>query len=222
MPLNRVKDIDKEAALPKGIEFRKELIWENIQVRKKSRFNILMPWAAAALVILGLGLTFLAQQEMRPAEEVTVNWSGAKSAADSLSLENPPVILQVPNVVSHTPSPQEPEKVELRKASEPIEKKPEEIPHIPSPSPELVNSLRLASIDSFGEPSAEEKSLSPAASRLQKSIQKMNPNRNSQQAVVGERLDLIKKIQNYPIQASSNSNTNSGLNSLFYGKLQQN
>ena len=219
MPLN-IKNIDKEVNLPEGIHFRKELIWAKVQNQRK----IKVFWAkvVAAVAFIGFGLSFLAYQSLRPDQEIREIGDSNMVIDDRGMPQNSSRTAQTsPLIQEISPLPFN-EKKQVQEETSVKKENYSEISDFQVPPVLLANSIRMAAVDSMTEPLDVEKSLSPAASRLQKSIQKMNPNLASQQSVVVERFDLIKIIQSQPLQASSNSSTNSGLNSLFHGKIQQN
>ena len=219
MPLD-IKNIDKEAGLPEGIHFRNELIWAKMQNRKKTK--VIWPWAVAAVVIIGIGLSFLAYQTRRSTQEIRAI-GGYKAVIDDKGApQNSAHPAQTSPIIQENPPLPTPEKKQILEESIDKDENFSKIKDFQVPVAQMVNSIRIVAEDANIKPVAEEKSLSPAASRLQKSIQKMNPNLTSQQSVVVERFDLIKIIQSQPLQASSNSGVNSGLNSLLHGKIQKN
>lgn len=219
MPLD-IKNIDKEAGLPEGIHFRNELIWAKMQNRKKTK--LIWPWAVAAVVIIGIGLSFLAYQTRRSTQEIRAIGGYKAVIDDQRAPQNSAHTAQTSPIIQENPLLPTPEKKQILEESINKDENFSKIKDSLVPSAQMVNSILIVAEDANFEPFAEEKSLSPAASRLQKSIQKMNPNLTSQQAVVVERFDLIKIIQSQPLQASSNSGVNSGLNSFLHGKIQQN
>lgn len=219
MPLD-IKNIDKEAGLPEGIHFRNELIWAKMQNRKKTK--LIWPWAVAVVVLIGVGLSILAYQTLRPDQEIRVIRNSTMVIDGQEALQNSSYTAQISPLIPENSPQHTTVKKPVREEFAKKEENHSEIKDFQVPSVQLSNSIRMIAVDSMTEHLAVEKSLSPAASRLQKSIQKMNPNLASQQTVVVERFDLIKIVQGQPLQASSNSSSNSGLNSLFHGKTQQN
>ncbi|SDC58203.1 hypothetical protein SAMN04488104_100226 [Algoriphagus faecimaris] len=221
MPLD-IKNIDKKAALPEEIEFRKELVWGKVQTRKKSKLTIFWPWVVAALVVIGFGLSFLGRVETPeiPVEENIL--TEKNSGYDLPKLENPTLEPQESDVIIKKSSFQAIKSNKIEIKSEVREKISDEIPIFNSAFPESLEPREIASSEQFDAPLQEEKQLSLAASRLQRSIKKMNPNVAAEQTLVAERFDLIRKLQSYPVQASSKNTSNASLNSLFNGKIHKN
>jgi hypothetical protein len=221
MPLD-IKNIDKKAALPEDIDFRKELIWEKIQTRKKSKLRLFWPWMVAAMVILGFGLSFLKNSKPVDIESQEIDLMANNSVHDFPKLENPVLDFQVPDLIEKRIPVQKAKFKEIAKQPETKAVFSDEISIFKSIVAEPIKPLEIASNEQLYSDLHEEKKLSPAASRLQRSINKVNPNIAAEQSLVADRFDLIKTLQIHSIQASSKSTSNSSINNLLHGKIHQN
>ena len=221
MPLD-IKNIDKKAALPEDIDFRKEMIWEKIQTRKKSKLRLFWPWMVAAMVILGFGLSFLKNSKPVEIAGQEIDLMASNSVHDFPKLENPVLEFQVPDLIEKRIPVQKTEVKEIAKQPETKAGFSDEISIFKSIVAEPIKPLEIASNEQLYSDLHEEKKLSPAASRLQRSINKVNPNIASEQSLVADRFDLIKTLQIHSIQASSKSTPNSSINNLLHGKIHQN
>jgi hypothetical protein len=218
MPLD-IKNIDKKAALPKDIDFRKELIWEEIQTRKKSKLRLFWPWMVAAMVILGFGLSFLKNSKPVEIAGQEIDLMASNSVHDFPKLENPVLEFQDPDLIEKRIPVQITEVKEIEIESGEKERISDEISIFESIVAEPVKQLEIAAFELSDTHLNEEKPLSPAASRLQRSINKVNPNVTAERTLVAERFDLMKTLKSYPVQASSKNTSNSSLNSLLHGKI---
>lgn len=221
MPLD-IKNIDKKAALPEDIDFRKEMIWEKIQTRKKSKLRVFWPWMVAAMVILGFGLSFLKSSKPVEIEGQEIKLIVSDPIPVLPKLENPVVEFQYPELVENKSSLKKAVVKERARETMTIEVFSDETSIFESIIADPVKPLEIASNEQLYHGLHEEKQLSPAASRLQKSIEKVNPNVAAEQSLVADRFDLIKTLQIHSIQASSKSTSNSSLTSLLHGKIHQN
>lgn len=221
MPLD-IKNIDKKAALPEGIDFRKELIWENIKTQKKSKLRVFWPWMVAALVILGFGLSFLKNSKPVEITGQEIDLIVSNSVHDFPELENPVLEFQGPELIENKSPMQKIRAEEIALKQEVKEKIFDEIPIFESIVAEPVKRLEIATNEQLYNELQEEKKLSPAATRLQRNINKVNPNITAEQSLVADRFDLIKTLQIHSVHASSKNTSNTSLNSLLHGKIHQN
>ncbi|MBY5952059.1 hypothetical protein KUV23_13805 [Algoriphagus marincola] len=221
MPLE-IENIDKKAALPEGIDFRKELIWEKIKTQKKSKLRVFWPWMVAALVILGFGLSFLKNSKLVEITGQEIDLIVSNSVHDFPELENPVLEFQVPDLIEKRIPVQKTEVKEIKIEPGEKERISDEIPIFKSIVAEPVKPLEIATNEQLYNDVQEEKKLSPAATRLQRNINKVNPNITAEQSLVADRFDLIKTLQIHSVYASSKNTSNTSLNSLLHGKIHQN
>jgi hypothetical protein len=221
MPLD-IKNIDNKAALPKDIDFRKERVWEKIQTRKKSKLRLFWPWMVAAMVILGFGLSFLKNSKPVEVTGQEIELIAGNPVNELQNLENPVLEFKSPGLAEKKSPLHKTEGKKIAMQPEKIEKFSDQTPIFNSIIAEPIKTLDIASNEQLYNNLHEKKQLSPAASRLHRSINKVNPNVATEQSIVADRFDLIKTLQIHSIHASSKSTSNSSLNSLLNGKIHHN
>jgi hypothetical protein len=217
MPLD-IKNIDKKAALPEGIDFRKELIWENIKTQKKSRLSIFWPWMVAALVILGFCLPFLKNSKPVEITGQEIDLIVSNSVHDFPELENPVLEFQVPDLIEKRIPVQKTEVKEIEIEPGEKERISDEIPIFKSIVAEPVKPLEIATNEQLYNDVQEEKKLSPAAMRLKRSLQKMDKSKAPDQTLIVEKFNLLQELETYPLQASTGQKSTSIYNQLIKGK----
>lgn len=217
MPLD-IKNIDKKAALPEGIDFRKELIWEKIKTQKKSRLRVLWPWMVAAMVILGFGIFFLKNSKPIEITGQEIDLIVSNSTHDFPKLENPVLEFQDPGLIENKSPMQEIGAEEVALKPEVKEKVSDEIPIFKDLITEPTNPLKIASYKRSDDDLQEKKQLSPAAMRLKRSLQKINKEKAPDQTLIVEKFNLLQELQTYPLQASTGQKSTSIYNQLIKGK----
>ena len=214
MPLD-IKNIDKEAGLPEGIEFRKELVWEKIQTRKKSKLRLFWPWMVAAMVILGFGLSFL--KNSKPVEvtgqeiELISKWQ----SEDLPIVQNQEIPIEEPEIILENPSLTLVEKEEIKPRSKSGIETQLEVTFFRSSILDSAKSIGLASMEPLNLQVSVDKPLSPAASRLQKTLDRMNKGQKIEETLIVEKFNLRKELNDRAVQATSKSNASPALNQLF-------
>lgn len=217
MPLD-IKNIDKKAALPEGIDFRKELIWKKIQTRKKSKLRVFWPWLVAAMVILGFGLSFLKNSKPVEIEGQEIDLIASNSVHDFPILENPVLEFQDPELIEKRIPVQKTEVKEIAKQPETKAVFSDEISIFKSIVAKPIKPLKIASNEQLYSDLHEEKKLSPAAMRLKRSLQKMDKEKAPDQTLIVEKFNLLQELETYPFQASTGQKSTSIYNQLIKGK----
>jgi hypothetical protein len=217
MPLD-IKNIDKKAALPEDIDFRKEMIWEKIQTRKKSKLRLFWPWMVAAMVILGFGLSFLKNSKPVEIAGQEIDLMASNSVHDFPELENPVLDFQAPDLIERRIPVQKTEVKEIAKQPETKAVFSDEISIFKSIVAEPIKPLEIASNEQLYSDLHEEKKLSPAAMRLKRSLQKMDKEKAPDQTLIVEKFNLIQELETYPLQASTGQKSTSIYNQLIKGK----
>ncbi|WP_100628409.1 hypothetical protein [Algoriphagus formosus] len=213
MPLD-IKNIDKKAALPEDIDFRKEMIWEKIQTRKKSKLRLFWPWMVAAMVILGFGLSLLKNSKPVEIAGQEIDLIASNSVHDFPELENPVLDFQVPDLIERRIPVQKTEVKEIAKQPETKAVFSDEISIFKSIVAEPIKPLEIASNEQLYSDLHEEKKLSPAAMRLKRNLQKMDKENVPDQTMVVEKFNLLRELQGYPMEASAKQNPTSIYNQL--------
>lgn len=217
MPLD-IKNIDKKAALPEDIDFRKEMIWEKIQTRKKSKLRVFWPWMVAAMVILGFGLSFLKSSKPVEIEGQEIKLIASDPIPVLPKLENPVVEFQGPDLIGKRIPVQKTEVKEIETNPELNEKISDRDSVFRSTFFESSKSVEIAALELSDTRLNQEKPLSPAATRLKRSLQKMNKENVPDQTIVVEKFNLLRELQGYPLEASAKQNPTSIYNQIIKGK----
>ncbi len=204
MRLKSQGNIDKDAQLPEGVEFRKDLIWDQIQ-KEQPRKRPVFWWLAAACLLVGIAFLFYP----RAKDESVI----LPIIAQNNTLE--PKVNVVPEVISEIEVLQESEiklvEIKERELVTPliVEK---ENPVFTDSSSNLdltfIDSQKtikpMVAIVPIIQAKADQE-LSPAALRLQKSLRKMNPNKLSDQILIVEKFNLLRELTSYQSQSASGS-----------------
>lgn len=218
MRLKAEANIDKEARLPQGIEFREDLLWSKIEEKQNPRKKRpVFWWVAVACVILAMGYAIYPGEEEVVISELLIS-EVLEAEVDFVEEE------VLDEVVSESVT-SIPKKIELSPS-----RKPKANVVVPSDTTPVVAlewlepqkaALPLIAITPLKE-KVHEPTLSPAALRLQKSLQKMDPNKASDQTLLVEKFNLFRELQRYPTQAATNQKSASVFNNLIQGKNENN
>jgi hypothetical protein len=202
MRLKSQGNIDKDAQLPEGIEFRQDLIWDQIQ-KEQPRKRPVFWWVAAACLLVGIAFLFYPRAE----EESVI----LPIIAQNNTLK--PKVNVVPKVISEIEGLQKLEikvvDIEERELVSPliVEKEflifKDSLPEFELPFGDSQKTIKpMVTIVPILQAKADQE-LSPAALRLQKSLQKMDPNKVSNQTLVVEKFNLLKELTTYHVQSAS-------------------
>jgi hypothetical protein len=202
MRLKSQGNIDKDAQLPEGIEFRQDLIWDQIQ-KEQPRKRPVFWWVAAACLLVGIAFLLYPRAE----EESVI----LPIIAQNTTLK--PKVNVVPKVISEIEDLQESKirlvEVEERELVSPliVEKEflifKDSLPEFELPFGDSQKTIKqMVTIVPILQAKADQE-LSPAALRLQKSLQKMDPNKVSNQTLVVEKFNLLKELTTYHVQSAS-------------------
>jgi hypothetical protein len=203
MRLKSQGNIDKDAQLPEGVEFRKDLIWDQIQ-KEQPRKRPVFWWLAAACLLVGIAFLFYPRAEEESVRPII---------AQNNTLE--PKVNVVPKVISEIEDLQESKirlvEVEERELVSPliVEKEflifKDSLPEFELPFGDSQKTIKpMVTIVPILQAKADQE-LSPAALRLQKSLQKMDPNKVSNQTLVVEKFNLLRELTSYQSQSASGS-----------------
>lgn len=201
MRLKSQGNIDKDAQLPEGIEFRKDLIWDQIQ-KEQPRKRPVFWWLAAACLLVGIAFLFYPRAEEEGVRPII---------AQNNTLE--PKVNVVPKVISEIEDLQESKirlvEVEERELVSPliVEKEflifRDSLPEFELPFGDSQKTIKpIITIVPILQAKADQE-LSPAALRLQQSLRKMDPNKVSNQTLVVEKFNLLKELTTYQVQSAS-------------------
>jgi|GEM_PF-1697814 len=203
MRLKSKGNIDKDAQLPEGIEFRQDLIWAQIQ-NKQPKERPVFWWVAAACLLVGIAFLFYPRAEEESVRPII---------AQNNTLE--PKVNVVPKVISEIEDLQESEiklvEIKERELVSPLTVEKEFLIfkdllpefELPFGDSQIIIKPMIAIVP-FIEDKAEQE-LSPAALRLQKSLRKMDANKVSDQILIVEKFNLLRELTSYQSQSASGS-----------------
>lgn len=200
MRLKSNKNIDKAAQLPEGIEFRSEIIWGKIQDQRQPEKKAGFWWYAAACAVMVVFIQYFSKEELSTSSnelltqiDQTQNVFMPILEKPEKKLENPPEKSAVLARLDQKYMVKVIENIDSRKISEPIQQ-------------------LIAKSDKIGvglDSSANSDSLvvlSPAAQRLQKSLNKLNPNKKAEERLIVEKFNLIRELNGYQSQTAATTN----------------
>lgn len=218
MRLKPEENIDKEARIPDGIEFRAELLWSKIEEKQNpKKKKPVFWWVAAACAILAIGYSIYPGEEEAVRSESLISETLEPKIQlmeeEVLAEEVSKLAAMVPKKVEPSSGPKLAENGGVPSDSEPKV-------GLELPEPQKV-ALPLIAITPTIEEPAEPK-LSPAALRLQRSLQKLDPNKSAGQTLIVEKFNLFRELQRYPTQAATNQKSTSVISHLIKGKNENN
>ena len=200
MRLESNKNIDKTAQLPEGIEFRSEIIWGKIQDQREPKKRAGFWWYAAACAIVILCISYYSPDESTTSSNELLTQINQTQNVFMPLLEKPKKEEEKPKKKFYQSA---------RSDQKFVVKKEEKIDsvEVPESIPGLIakTDIRGVSLDSSPNPDSLEE-LSPAAQRLQKSLNNLNFNKKPEERLIVEKFNLIRELNSYQSQTATNSN----------------
>lgn len=217
------KNIDRNVNLPEGIDFREDVIWGQIKRPKKNKKPVFWWFAASVVLIVSIGL-FLFSNSANFEEDLLLTTTSQHEIG----------ILPIPEI----------QKVEVDEIVEKAKLSQESnIPQSKSkPSILRVENVENKEADRFiadteeiekeilqetqvVEPKPVKTQLSPAAQRLQASLDKVNPKSKFKEKIVRQRMTLAEFLganKNLDLAKGNNINQESVLSTLIRGNYEKN
>lgn len=217
------KNIDRNVNLPEGINFREDVIWDQIKRPKKNKKPVFWWFAASVVLIVSIGL-FLFSNSSNFEEDLLLTTSSQHEIG----------ILPIPEI-QKVDADEIVEKVKLSQESN--------IPQSKSkPSILRVENVENKEADRFivdteeiekeilqeiqvVETKSVEAQLSPAAQRLQASLDKVNPKSEFKEKIILQRMTLAEFLganRNVDLAKGKNINQESVLSTLIRGSYEKN
>lgn len=206
MRLKKLQDIDRSASLPEGVDFRKELIWMNIQNRTtKKSYWLKYTSIAACLILLAFGLWLMSNYNI-PRENTLLltTVQDPDFNIPKIDLLGKPTTSDVDNRGLKTLNKDASKKISI---SIPVIVEIKEIPLKPGPTEPIIILPRMFTIE---QPEPER--LSPSAQALKKSLAKLKSNEKVPETLVVEKLSLEQMLKARNHFTMEKSVTNRGQN----------
>ena len=208
--------------MPAGLEFRKELIWAKVQIRKKNKSKNSFLRKIAAMLVIGLGLIFALQFRFSEVSEDLVTSSSLKFSNDSVKpkvfeTNEPEKLAILENLKSKELSSQK-----ITADSGFLSSVSKQIPSQKTDNSRLIPSLEIANHNQIRAVSNEKEALSPAASRLKQTLKKIKKDQKIEETLVIEKFNLRKELNQRAFQATSKSNDSPVLDQLLKKRNENN
>ncbi|SNS09483.1 hypothetical protein SAMN06295967_103135 [Belliella buryatensis] len=217
------KNIDRNVNLPQGINFREDVIWGQIKRPKKNKKPVFWWVAASVVLIVSIGL-FLFSNSVNFEEDLLLTTTSQheigflpipeiqKVEADEIVKKTK--LSQESNIPQSNPKPSilKVENAENKEADRFIADTEEIEKEIPQKT-QVV------------EPKPVETQLSPAAQRLQASLDKVNPKSKFKEKIILQRMTLAEFLganRNLDLAKGKNINQESVLSTLIRGNYEKN
>lgn len=200
MRLKSNNNIDKNAQLPEGMEFRSEIIWGKIQDQRKPKNIVGFWWYAAACAIVILWISYFSPDErITSSNELLTQINQTQNVFMPLLEKPEKEVDKLEKEFYQSARPNQEYVVEKEVNIDTIE--------VPKSIPGLIAKTDLSEVRLTHTPSSESKEeLSPAAQRLRKSLNKLNFNKKPEERLIAEKFNLIKELNSYQSQTATNSN----------------
>lgn len=221
------KNIDRNINLPEGIDFREDVIWDQIKLPNKNKKPVFW-WVAASVVFGLLGIAaFLfnfdkqqgVQENLLLTEISSINLELGQ--VPLLSIAEKPAILTKENkgkviqqkVINN-------EEVTSKLNSEPVEvfANDKSVAAISEKDAMILEPIEI-------QVKEKEQTLSPAAQRLQASLDKVNPKSEFKEKIILQRMTLAEFLgadRNLDLAKGNNINQESILSTLIRGNYEKN
>lgn len=221
------KNIDQKVNLPEGINFREDVIWDQVKRPKKNKKPIF--WWVAASVIFGLlGIAaFLFNLEKREGVKENFLLTEISSIDPELGQVSLKSITEKPAIKAEEnkgkviqQKVKENKEVTLHLISETVDvfANDKSVAEISDQNAKILESTEI-------QTKKEEQTLSPAAQRLQASLDKVNPKSEFKEKIILQRMTLAEFLganRNLDLAKGKNINQESVLSTLIRGSYEKN